>query len=721
MNHSSPKYRWLFSLLSIEGALCALAFLLLPGGTASAWLFGLSKARLGLLASLLLPALVSGTLAIGLWRRPELERAVNRFADHALSRPWIQWLLVDLASAGAVMGGGLLILQWVITDRQALGILQILTPLLVFFTIACAQLLGVLVSNVDRDRRAQLLAPMAFMVLFSLAQWLSIPEKHRLGMLPYAPAYLVLTAVSAHLSLVLLTHVKRNNMAWVLILFTLAFFVFNWFLLPPAYRQRTAPLIPIFLLLSLVFARGCDLLAFQLRGHRVARPLLLVFYGILAVIFIALYYTTATEHAQTVNTDPEPSDQSAYLRFIQQVRATNYRFTGDRNRMPLYPFLQALFHDPSQAWLEFFNRSKQVNILLSIALVLVLLVVFRRFLPSHPSVNLALITAFSLFIFKAGYVQAELLYFFLIFLSFLTLALMLVNPTPQLGVLCGCLVGLTHLTKASVLPLFILFAVLFILKEFFHLYKKHKEKSANDENPGGRQRHILALLAVALAYLLVIFPYIQESKIVYGSYFFNVNTRFYMWYDSWEQAKAGIRQDYNNLEWRNVSPELLPGPVNYLREHDLADILQRLNTGFKSQIFYLSTPYGLFNYLIGWLLILVGVASAQRRELPILARKYAFVIVFTFLYFLGYITLYAWYSPIAGGPRFILSLFLPMIFSASAAGYALSAARNGLKQGFKPELAGSLYAAGNWAITALLAIDVYFILTEILKNGYFGS
>jgi len=124
---------------------------------------------------------------------------------------------------------------------------------------------------------------------------------------------------------------------------------------------------------------------------------------------------------------------------------------------------------------------------------------------------------------------------------------------------------------------------------------------------------------------------------------------------------------------------------------------------------------------IRWLLILVGVASAQRRELPILARKYAFVLVFTFLYFLGYITLYAWYSPIAGGPRFILSLFLPMIFSASAAGYALSAARNGLKQGFKPELAGSLYAAGNWAITALLAIDVYFILTEILKNGYFGS
>ena len=86
----------------------------------------------------------------------------------------------------------------------------------------------------------------------------------------------------------------------------------------------------------------------------------------------------------------------------------NFSYTGDHNRMPGYPFLQALFYRAGMSDAEFFDQGKQINILLSISLLAGLLWIFRRYLPRFESVLLILIIAFSLFIFKAPYFQADL-------------------------------------------------------------------------------------------------------------------------------------------------------------------------------------------------------------------------------------------------------------------------------------------------------------------------
>ena len=34
-------------------------------------------------------------------------------------------------------------------------------------------------------------------------------------------------------------------------------------------------------------------------------------------------------------------------------------------------------------------------------------------------------------------------------------------------------------------------------------------------------------------------PYLSTSKRVFGQYFYNVNSTFYMWYDDWPHASVG--------------------------------------------------------------------------------------------------------------------------------------------------------------------------------------
>ncbi len=87
--------------------------------------------------------------------------------------------------------------------------------------------------------------------------------------------------------------------------------------------------------------------------------------------------------------------------------------------MPVYAGYLALFYDPAISDDEYFVVAKRWNIRLSLALLAVLAVIFARRLPPLVATNLTLVVAFGYFIFKAGYAQAELLFYFLVFVLFL--------------------------------------------------------------------------------------------------------------------------------------------------------------------------------------------------------------------------------------------------------------------------------------------------------------
>ena len=76
------------------------------------------------------------------------------------------------------------------------------------------------------------------------------------------------------------------------------------------------------------------------------KPLFIILF---AVVIGILYWRGANEQMVLVNKFMGVSDQSAYMNYARQMVESNYTFTGGRNRMPVYPFLQSLFIDPGMS------------------------------------------------------------------------------------------------------------------------------------------------------------------------------------------------------------------------------------------------------------------------------------------------------------------------------------------------------------------------------------
>ncbi|MGQ4649815.1 hypothetical protein [Lyngbya aestuarii] len=279
----------------------------------------------------------------------------------------------------------------------------------------------------------------------------------------------------------------------------------------------------------------------------------------LAVLFISLYCYGALEHSRRVNLDRDKIDQSAYLSYAQNMYETDYNYTGGRNRMPVYPFLLSLIYDPDFSENEYFTRGKYFNIALSAAILPALFLLLAASFPLRLAVNLWLIATFTVFIFRAAYVQVELLFYFLNFCSFLLMYKLLIRPSWQLGIISGAVIGLTHLTKASILPGLLLFILFFLGKEIYlfctHLQTKKRDLSnILAEAKGYLVSNLLSLILVILCFTVTIYPYISNSNRFFGHYFYNVNSTFYMWYDSWQEAKQGTRLYGDGKGWYQKCP-----------------------------------------------------------------------------------------------------------------------------------------------------------------------
>jgi hypothetical protein len=150
---------------------------------------------------------------------------------------------------------------------------------------------------------------------------------------------------------------------------------------------------------------------------------------LVTVILAGLYWYGASLQMTHVNTNMGEVDQSAYMRYASDLYKSGYTYIGNRNRMPVYPFLQSLFYNSTLQSETFFQQGKLRNLILSIfILTVVALIFFRNFNPLH-AFNATLIVAFTVFIFKAGWFQAELLFYFLNFIMFFLMWRLLQQPS----------------------------------------------------------------------------------------------------------------------------------------------------------------------------------------------------------------------------------------------------------------------------------------------------
>jgi len=379
---------------------------------------------------------------------------------------------------------------------------------------------------------------------------------------------------------------------------------------------------------------------------------------------IGIFVWGAGQQSTLVNTDVHAIDQSAYMSDAKGMAQTNLQFVGGRNRMPLYPALLSFFYKQEMSDEDFFECGKDVGIVIGIVGLVVTFFLFNQVSKPLDALTGTLVTMFTVFVYKSPYFQAEVLFYAINLVLFYLLLCLLWKPQVRTAALAGFVGGIGHLTKASVLPTLLLAALLVLVRGAIDLWRQ--QHHVDTPAVGCRfsrfvLNHLYYVTALLGCFLLVIFPYIRTSKERFGEYFYNVNSMFYIWYDSWEEAEQGTKAHGDRQGWPDMPEEQIPSFRKYVREHSLGDILLRFVRGFRDLRDRITQSYGYAEFMLVYVIALVLLFVQNRSQWPslLLHRIHPCVLLFVAGYFLGYTILYAWYTPIAAGNRLILSQFLP--------------------------------------------------------------
>lgn len=441
---------------------------------------------------------------------------------------------------------------------------------------------------------------------------------------------------------------------------------------------------------------------------RASRPANLIALIVLLLAGGWVFVNRAGENGSRVNTDISRTDQGAYIKYAIAMRETDFATVGRRNRMPVFPAILALFMDKGETPDGFFEKGKTINTWLALAGLGFVAAVFLLAFPRHFALNLLFLAAFEVFLFKAAYVQAEVIYYLLAFAIFLLCWHLFRKPRWALGLLAGGLFGVAHLTKASVLPGLMVVAVFQPLDACWQYVRSRKVALL--------LKRLLVVICIGGAFLAAVFPYLAKSKEIYGHYFYNVNSTFYFWCESWDDVKSRTKAAGDRDGWPDLPEEEIPSLKNYLRTHDAPQIAGRIFTGMSRVVKEMTRSYGYLWFCLAYLGFALWVIWCKRLTVGRLVLRRPFPVVALFAFFLGYFLLIAWYSQIIQGNRFILVLFLPFLFSIST---FITAFSRKLMIPFKtPVLA---LTAFNVLISIWLAVDILMICLSRIGSTYGGS
>ena len=383
----------------------------------------------------------------------------------------------------------------------------------------------------------------------------------------------------------------------------------------------------------------------------------------IALFFLYLYLDIAQKQSGR-NHDLTRSDQSAYMNFAKKAYEARLQYTDTRNRMPLYPWIQALFYSPQMDDEAFFQQGKQLNIALSLIGLLALGIAFFHKFSKLYAFYAILAIAFLVFAIKSPWFQTEILFYTLFGLAFMLSLDTFISPKWHKSIGVGVLFALAHFSKASALPGLLIFissyGILFLLKLFNRSLDRKQVK-----------RILYHALTPLVVFMGLLFPYFQESKDKYGNYFYNVNTTFYMWFDSWDDAREWASIAQPRQGWPDMPDEEIPSLSKYLNEHSSDEIIDRFRQSIKQML--VSGCYGKWSRYrygycsqVGLSLIILALGlpllfkGIRRRS----SAKHIHIIWYILLFFAIYALSFIWYVPIIGeGLRTILALLIPLLWT----------------------------------------------------------
>ena len=378
------------------------------------------------------------------------------------------------------------------------------------------------------------------------------------------------------------------------------------------------------------------------------------------LLMACVYAYGAWRQGVELNLSETAGGQAPYLRESKRISERGIaHYLGDRNRMPAIPALLSVFYNPDAA--TFFRRAKWVSVVMSMVALGGLCWLLIGGLPWAPGILAVSITAFAVFLPKASFVQAELVYYTLFFATWLMMCRLLYLPRIKTAIVAGAVAGCAYWVKASVLPLVVVFLAGSI---FAAVMRRQKQSDGRSEEDGGRSgwKSLTSGVVVGVVFLLVVSPYLLDNKARFGHYFYNVNSTFFMWCDSWSEAKTFADQYDISERYPNAPPAEIPSAWRYFRTHSPSQAVARLVYGLKT--FGRQFRRGAYSrYILALGVVCLLLAWRHRGRVHELVRDDALVVGFTFVVISGYVLVYAWYAIVAFGDRFILSLFLPVLFA----------------------------------------------------------
>lgn len=381
--------------------------------------------------------------------------------------------------------------------------------------------------------------------------------------------------------------------------------------------------------------------------------------ALIVLLILAIYGFEAHARRRLMSTPASLGDQGAYLAHAQNMRESGYAYIAERNRMPVFPFLLSLLYRADLSETQLLRRAQAFNVNLSIILLLLLFLIFRKFFPPLHAIALLCATAFGVYLYRAVNAQTEVLFYFVSFCGFVLLLRMLIAPGWWLAALGGATMGLAHLTKASVLPALGVWVAVFMAQIIWDF------RARGDDGLSTAWRRLGMLLLVIATFFAVVFPYIQTSKRIYGHYFYNVNSTFVMWCDSSSEAMKFLDAYGDKAKWRELPSDQIPSMSKYWREHSIAQMAYRLTHGLRRVVTQNLMAIGYYKFVVAFAFAAGILWMRQRQRARQLLAESPFAAAFCVLFVSVYLLLYGWYDAIVNDTRFSLSIFLPFVFAAS--------------------------------------------------------
>lgn len=382
---------------------------------------------------------------------------------------------------------------------------------------------------------------------------------------------------------------------------------------------------------------------------------------------------------------------------------------------------------------EFFVRGKWANVSISLVFLWGLgLAMARTFRPAAV-VTVLLLGAFGALLPRAVYFQPEPLYFVFFFLSWVCAARLLIQNDLWLHVLFGILSGVAYLAKTSVEPLLLSWFGISAWRFIGGLFRK---EDINEEYRWSCRNHIFGLIIFAIGWMSIVGPRYSFAQEKWGESRFTY-PGVWMWFDDFDRGMEWMASHPDKHSLERIPEGERPSLSLYAKTHTPEQMKNRLVDGYWEKMSRWLAPKvvkpkkdGSFE---GWKVLLdrrglyLGAVAAvflgvvilmwsRRRavnrigmSLPCGAGASAMFVVGTLL---GYGLLYGWYDPIGRGDRFMLSLYLPLVFSL------IWGAENLLDLALMrhaPRWTSHAYQGALWILNAAIV----WRLVEILRNPVF--